>query len=135
MEFRTNIRKVFETRLINWAKTKPLPVAVENIKSIPPATSFISCMLLTGQTINTSLLYDTGKAVGLFQVDIHCPLNTGSAAIELLAKEVSDLFPDGLILPLDATNKVRVTMPADARGAVPNSSHLILTISIYYSTV
>jgi len=135
MKFRSNIRKAFETRLVNWAKTKSIPVAVENIKLIPPSTAYLSCFLLAGQTTNTSVLYDTGKAVGVFQVDVHYPINTGSSGIELLAKEISDLFPDGLILPIDLTSNVRVTTPVDAREAVAGSSHLTLSLSIYYSTI
>ena len=135
MKFRANIRKALETRLITWAKTRSLPVAVENVKFIPPSTAYLSCMLLSGQTVNTSIEYDTGKAVGVFQVDVNYPLNTGSGVIEALAKDVSDLFPDGLILPIDVTNKVRVTTPVDVREAVQNSSHLTLSLTIYYSTI
>lgn len=135
MKFRANIRKALETRLITWAKTRNLPVAVENVKMIPPSTAFLSCVLMSGQTVNTSILYDTGRAVGVFQVDVHYPLNTGSGAIEALATDLSNLFPDGLILPIDATNKVRITSPVDVREAVQNSSHLTLSLTIYYSTI
>jgi len=135
MQFRANIRKAFETRLINWAKTKPLPVAVENIAFKPPSTAYLSCFLLAGQTVNTAIEYNTGKAVGVFQVDVNFPLNTGSAGLEALAKEVSDLFPDGLSMSIDVTNKVRVTKPVDVREATAGSSHTTLSLSIYYSTI
>jgi len=88
------IRRLFETRLAAWAKDKNLPVAYQNAKFTTPATGiYLRAFTIPATTGSTDLPGKNRQFIGLFQVSIVIPSNTGTKAGEELIGDLAAQFP------------------------------------------
>jgi len=126
------IRRLLETRLSVWAKAKPLAVAYQNVKFTPPASGiYLRAFTMPAVTDSTDLPGKNRQYIGLFQVSIVIPADSGTGAGEQLVGELASLFP--LFDTLTQGNlKVRIMTPIDQGPEIQGDTDYTVPTSFRY---
>lgn len=127
------IRSLYEGRMKTWAAARvpPLVVAWENITITPPAGAYLRAFLLRGDTTSRDLAGDNRHRVGVFQVSISCPPNTGPGAAESIAAELDTLFPMNLVLT-SGSFSVTQTSPLRVRPGISDPDRYTVPVDFEY---
>lgn len=126
------VRNYLENRLKTFADARSpvLKIAFENVAFTKPTTMFLECFLLPSATITATLRGNRKREVGIFQINIWSPSNSGTAAASALAQDIVDLFP---IAPKTSTTDVSIEkIPCVERSLVDTSGWYVTPILIYY---
>lgn len=97
----TKVRKLFETRLKNWASARSpaLRVAFEDVAFTPNAgETYLRCFTLPARTGSDDLQGIHRLYTGVWQVNIVKPSNGGVGSLSAIADELETLFPQNLQL-------------------------------------
>ena len=78
------VRRGFEAALKTWAdaQSPALPVAWQNVSFTPPAGRYARAFVIPAPTQSNTLDRSHRAYTGIFQVNLHMPINTGPAAAE-----------------------------------------------------
>ena len=125
------IRSLLQSRLNAWATAKPIPVAWDNVKFMPPTGSYIRASLLPADTQSIDLEGAHRGYMGLFQLSVHVPLGSGPNAAETLTDELSALFPMALRLE-SGSFWVQITSPCSAYPGIPGDTHYMVPVRFRY---
>lgn len=128
------IASIYETKLIAWSKARaePIKVVFENVKYDPAdAETYLRAFLLPGDTASSTLAGDHRAFIGVYQVSIVAPANTGKAKTNPLVAELSTLFP---LYARDTKAGVTVvTMsPVDPGPGIPDPPTFTVPVSFEY---
>jgi hypothetical protein len=126
------IRRLLETRLSAWAKTKPLQVAYQNVKFTPPASGiYLRAFTIPAVTDSTDLPGKNRQYIGLFQVSIVIPADAGTGTGEQLIGELATLFP--LFDTLSQGDlKVKIMTPIDQGPELQGDTDYTVPTSFRY---
>jgi hypothetical protein len=121
------VRSLYEARLKTWADARvpALPIAFENVTFTPPVSAYLRAFILRAPTGSLDLAGAMKNRLGIFQVNIVCPIGNGPGSAETIAAELETLFTNNLRLTnggftVQSTSPLRVG-PAlvDDRYTVP----------------
>ncbi len=125
-----NIRKALELRLA--AMSPALATAWENVSYVPvQGTPYQRVTLLPAAPDNSVLGCAYRREVGILQVSLFYPINTGSIAAQARAEAVRSHFPRGLTLSNGGTN-VLVTHTPSKAVAMQEGDRYVVPVSIRY---
>lgn len=126
------IRRLLESRLSVWAKTKGLPVAYQNAPFTPPTSGlYLRAFALPAVTDSTDLAGHNRQFIGLFQVNIVIPAAAGTGAGEQLIGELATLFP--LFDTLSQGDlKVKIMTPIDQGPEIQGDTDYTVPASFRY---
>lgn len=86
------IRRAFETRIATWAQSVSIAVAYENASFTPTQSAYVELFMLPAQTGSQYLSQTDRSYAGICQINIHVPLNAGSADAHNYAGAIAVLF-------------------------------------------
>lgn len=127
-----SIRKAFSIILNNWAiqKTPIVRIFYENVNEdsrsiyvenyMFPAEN--ECDFLDGNHVRYS---------GFFQFSVVGLKDVGTGDVELMAKEIADLFPCYSTLTQDGLDIIITNPPSVMRG-IPNKKNWTVPVTVYY---
>jgi hypothetical protein len=127
------IRALLEGRLATWAAAHSpvLPIAFENVTFVKPATgTYLRAFTMPNPTDSRYMEATDRVYMGVFQVSIVAPINTGPGAAESLVAELEALFP--LNLDLTSTLKVTTITPVSAAPAIQEPDAYVIPVSFSY---
>ena len=128
------VRKAFEKRLATM--TPALDTAYENANYTPvTGTAYQSAFLLPAQPENDTLGNGYYREVGIFQIGIFYPLNTGPAAAEARAELIRSHFRRGTSMTEDGQTVLVVRTPQRTPGQSINDRYFIAVSIPYRSEV
>ncbi|HEX5539899.1 MAG TPA: DUF4128 domain-containing protein [Methylophilaceae bacterium] len=128
----TLTRKAFEKRLA--LMSPPLATAYENVKYVPVnGTPYQKVNLLPGQPENPTLGDDYYREIGVFQITLRYPIETGPAAAEERAEAVIQHFKRSTSMTESGQTVQVIRTPAKAPAFIDVDRYCI-PISIYYRT-
>lgn len=90
------IATIYEAKLIAWSKARaePIKVVFENIQYDPAdGETYLWAFALPGDTASSTLAGDHRAFIGVYQVSIVAPANTGKIKTNPLVAELTALFP------------------------------------------
>ncbi len=90
------IATIYEAKLIAWSKARaePIKVVFENIQYDPAdGETYLRAFALPGDTASSTLAGDHRAFIGVYQVSIVAPANTGKIKTNPLVDELTALFP------------------------------------------
>lgn len=90
------ITSIYEAKLIAWSKARaePIKVVFENVQYDPAdGETYLRAFLLPGDTASSTLAGDHRAFIGVYQVSIVAPANTGKTKTSPLVAELTALFP------------------------------------------
>lgn len=127
------IRAAIESRIGAWAaaQTPAIPVAWQNASFTPPTSRYLRGFLMPAD--NDSRYMEGGDAlrVGMYQIDVCVPPNTGPAAAEAIVAALEALFPTWL--RLDAGNEdVVITRTVTPKPGAPQGTHYVVSCRLRY---
>lgn len=131
---RARIRKLFESRLKNWAdsETPAVPIAWENTNFDPPkGQPWMRCTLIPADTGSEYVEGADRRYVGVLALNLFVPRGQGSGPAEAIVAELEALFPANLTLT-DSGFTVRTTTPLSAGRADPEPDVLGVPMSLRY---
>lgn len=134
MQERIEYRKAFETIIHAFAKANNIPASFENVDFKSVSGAYLICKLFPAESSHGSVCYGSNIDVGFYQVTISSPLNLGANPTETIAKQISDLFPEGTKIGTIGY-KIRITRPVVAEQAFQDKDRYLLPLSIYYSSI
>lgn len=128
----TLLRAAFETRLNAWAaaQTPALPIFFENVTGSPTAP-YARVDLLKGDTENQFLDGKHRQRVGVCQVSLILPPNSGTARASALADSLDAAFPVATPL-VQGSLRVYLTRPFSASGGTPEANHYYVPVTCAY---
>lgn len=122
------IRKAFETRLATYATSAGVTIAYENVNFDRNVTSFFEVIILPGQTTSQYLAQTDRSYIGIAQINIHIPLNTGSGNAYNYAQSIASLYNVNIV-----QDSLRVyTQPMYELPAQKTDTHFVLPVRIPY---
>jgi hypothetical protein len=127
------IRALYEARLKTWADAHSpvLKIAFENVTFSRPATGiYLRTFTLPNPTDSDYLEATDRIYMGVFQVSIVAPINTGPGAAEAIVKELEALFP--AFLSLTSTLTVQTITPVSAAPAIQEPDAYVIPVSFSY---
>jgi hypothetical protein len=127
------IRALYEARLKTWADAHApvLKIAFENVTFTKPATGiYLRAFTLPNPTDSRFMEATDRVYMGVFQVSIVSPINTGPGAAESIVAELEALFP--LNLDLTSTLKVTTISPVAAAPAIQEPDAFVIPVSFSY---
>ena len=127
------IRKLYETRLANWAagRSTPLKVAFENMAFTPPAGVYLRAFMLPAETTSRDLAGDNRHRSGVFQINIVAPIGKGPGEAEGIAAELEALFPMNLQLT-SGSFQVLQTTPVRKRSGIQADDRYTVPVDFQY---
>lgn len=128
------IASIYEAKLIAWSKarTEPIKVVFENVQYDPAdAETYLRAFMLPGDTASSTLAGDHRAFIGVYQVSIVVPANTGKTKTNPLVAELAVLFP---LYARDTKAGVTViTMsPVDLGPGIPDPLTYTVPVSFEY---
>lgn len=126
------VRAAFETRLAAWAaaQTPPVPVAYENVEFDPPKGRYVRCYLIPAPAECQTLNGEHRRRMGVFQVSLCMPINTGPRAATKLVASLDAAFPVGPMAH-DGLN-VFVLSPMSVAPAIQEPDRYVVPVSCTY---
>jgi hypothetical protein len=125
----TNIRSALVTRL--EALSLSQSISYENIQFSPPSDDiWLRFNFIPTNTLPVTLGQGgDDEAVGMAQIDVFAPTNTGTSEPYALAEIVKNTFVVGNIFEYNTT-KVRITSTRiDIIGTIENQYHIAVTVN------
>ncbi len=129
-----DIRKAFERILAPFATANGLEVAWENTSFSPKTATYLSAFLLPAQDTHDTICYGNLRVAGVYQINIHAPINVGTAPIHTLTEQIKALYPVGSRIGVGA-DTVRITTPINTSRGVLEKERYVVNISIFYSNI
>lgn len=115
------VRKVLETTTQAWATANGISVAWENTSFSPPVTgAYARSMMLPGETVSRMLSEEHRSRVGIYQITLVMPRNTGPKACEDLIASLDLYFTTATPL-VNGSTKVYITTPMSPGPPNPDS--------------
>lgn len=127
MDLTTSIRREFERKVQQYAKSKGLPVVFENVSVPQPAGDYLETYLLP--TDNSIGALNAVKHNGLFQVNIYTQQSKGAATADRIAAEVMALFPRGARFGVVALGK----HPSRSKGSTISDRYVVTVTADYFA--
>jgi hypothetical protein len=127
-------RAAYEGRLATWAaaRTPALRVAYENAPFTPvTGETYLAPALLPAQTESEDLQGVLRTYLGVFQVLVSAPINSGPGAAMGVADELAALFTNNLRLTVSGLTVQQIT-PASVAPALQDESRYIVPVSFTY---
>lgn len=127
-------RAAYEARLAAWAAARvpALRVAYENAPFTPTAAeTYLAPNLLPAQAESADLQGALTTYLGVFQVLIYAPINTGPGAAMGVADELAALFTNNLRLTVSGLTVQQIT-PASVAPALTDESRYVVPVSFQY---
>lgn len=120
-------RQVIETALNTWAvaRTPALPVAWENAPFSAPATTYLRAFLMPADTSGFDLAGAGRSYMGVYQVNVVAPINTGPGAAEGIAGEIAALFPLNTLLTAGSLTLQVVSPVSVAQGMTDGERYTV----------
>ena len=128
------IRRAFESRLKNWAdaQTPPIPLAFENIPFDPPSATYLSCFLINANNISFTLDRRHIRYSGIFQINVHVPVNTGAGLPAEIAAALRTIFNPSTVIVQNSAN-IYVMQPLSIGPSIQEGDFFFVPLSIEYS--
>ncbi|ERH60755.1 phage tail terminator-like protein [Pseudomonas simiae] len=128
------IASIYEAKLIAWSKARaePIKVVFENIQYDPAdGETYLRAFALPGDTASSTLAGDHRAFIGVYQVSIVAPANTGKTKTNPVVAELTALFP---LYARDTKAGVTVvTMsPVDPGPGIPDPPTFTVPVSFEY---
>lgn len=130
----SDIREAFETRIAAFAaaQTPPISVAWENTTFTPsPAAPYLECAMLPATSANPSLGVNFIRLLGIYQINVNYPEDTGPAPAESIADALIALFPRGSLQQNDVIINIDYT-GSRAKGLVSPNGFFFIPVRIRY---
>jgi hypothetical protein len=128
----SDIREAFETRIAAFAAAQNLSVAWENTTFTPsPATPYLECAMLPATSANPALGVNFIRLLGIYQINVNYPEDTGPAPAEAIADALIALFPRGSMAQNDVVINIDYT-PSRAKGLVSPNGFFFIPVRIRY---
>lgn len=87
------VRNLFQTAVAQYATSKSLRVAYDNVQFTPTVSEiYLVCHLLPASTDTKSIGGDHKRFLGVFQITIVTPSGTATAKADEIASELQDIF-------------------------------------------
>lgn len=128
------IASIYEAKLLAWSKARaePIKVVFENVQDDPAdGETYLRAFMLPGDTASSTLAGDHRAFIGVYQVSIVAPANTGKTKTNPLVAELTALFP---LYARDTKAGVTVvTMsPVDPGPGIPDPPTFTVPVSFEY---
>jgi hypothetical protein len=128
------IRALYEGRLATWAAARmpALSVAYENRPFTPTqGTAYLRAAQLPAEVESQDLAGAHRGYLGVFQVSVYAPINTGPGAAQGIADELAALFVLNARLTSGAVTVQQIT-PASIAPALQVDNAYVLPVSFQY---
>lgn len=126
------VRSILESRLASWATTNTINVAWENVPYSPTqGETYVRAFLLPAETVSQDLKGDHRRYLGVFQVSIVTPINSGPGAALALVDSLNTQFPMNGRYTSGAVT-VQIVGPASPAPAIQEESHFVIPVSLRY---
>ncbi|WP_339437036.1 phage tail terminator-like protein [Pseudomonas sp. EL_65y_Pfl1_R32] len=128
------IASIYEAKLLAWSKARaePIKVVFENIQYDPAdGETYLRAFMLPGDTASSTLAGDHRAFIGVYQVSIVAPANSGKTKTNPLVAELTTLFP--LYARDTKAGLTVVTMsPVDPGPGIPDPPTFTVPVSFEY---
>jgi len=128
------IATIYEAKLIAWSKARaePIKVVFENVQYDPAdGETYLRAFALPGDTASSTLAGDHRAFIGVYQVSIVAPANTGKIKTNPLVAELIALFP--LYARDTKTGVTVVTMsPVEQGPGITDAATYMVPVSFQY---
>jgi hypothetical protein len=126
------VRAILEGRLNTWATGTALRVAWENVPFSPAqGETYVRAFMLPAETVSQDLKGDHRRYLGVFQVSIVTPINSGPGAALALVDSLNTQFPMNGRYTSGAVT-VQIVGPASPAPAIQEESNFVIPVSIRY---
>jgi hypothetical protein len=128
------IATIYEAKLIAWSKARAesIKVVFENVQYDPAdGETYLRAFALPGDTASSTLAGDHRAFIGVYQVSIVAPANTGKIKTNPLVAELIALFP--LYARDTKTGVTVVTMsPVEQGPGITDAATYMVPVSFQY---
>lgn len=128
------IASIYEAKLLAWSKARaePTKVVFENVQYDPvDGETYLRAFALLGDTATSTLAGDHRAFIGVYQVSIVAPANTGRTKTNPLVAELTALFP--LYARDTKSGFTVVTMsPVEQGPGITDASTYMVPVSFEY---
>jgi len=104
-----------------------IPIAYENVSFTRPTGEWLEVFFLTPNKLLSNVAADGYREYGMFQVNVHTKLGTGSGRATELVNMIKNLFP---VLP--KTGSFSVESPPNEAKGFPDGEHWCVPITVRY---
>lgn len=126
------IRQLVEKVLADYAATKNIRVAYENVKFTPTTNEiYLESDLTPVDTQSLTLKGDHKLFLGIYQINIITPLGIGVAKANEIATEIANLYPIYVPLVKGSFKVIPTSHPRIMEG-LPRDSSYMLPVSFFY---
>lgn len=132
------IRKAFNDIVRAYGESKGYPVFIENISGSPSGTSpYLKTFILPASTTSNTLGGDHKRYIGVYQVTIVIPIDSGTGLVTQISEELQELFPVYGRVGFDPSkpdNAVTITSPLQMFSGTAEEGVFYTPTSFYYRT-
>lgn len=121
----TRIAELLEAHLGEWADSRGIPVAWDNITENPPGTLYLQAYAMPATTTAIDLAEKLQVLPGVWQINVVAKAGDGVSEVRALADEVAAQFPVGLALSDGVITCYISTPPTVYRGISSNTRYSI----------
>lgn len=121
----THIAQLLEMRLGEWADSRGIPVAWDNIPENPPGSLYLQAYAMPATTTTIDLAGNLQVLPGVWQINVIAQAGDGVSEARALAEDVAAQFPVGLALSDGAFTCYISTPPTVYRGVSSNTRYSI----------
>lgn len=126
------IRLIFDSIVVNWAKTNNIQVAFQNVKfTHSEGETYLQIYLLPASTRSNDLAGDLYSYIGVYQINIVVQAGKGIATARKIIDELIKLFPIYQVFELN-NFKVQVITPMQEANSIQNSTSFTIPVSFQY---
>lgn len=120
-----------ENRALQFAEARGLPCAVDNIKMDPPASGiWLECYVIPADTAAVSLDGALTSDLGIMQISVHYPKDTGMTAARQVVDALINFFPHNSAI-IEQGEKLWIDEPTTAGRALDG----MIPVTVNYSYV
>ncbi len=106
------------------------PIAYEGVAFTPPeAATYIYCQINRQRTIDPVFGSKYRREQLTFQTFVVTPYNIGTGSATTLAEQIRDLFPRGLMLPVDNL-RIHVLDTPDVNGSMLYDNRIVVPVMV-----
>lgn len=127
----TRIAELLEAHLGEWADSRGIPVAWDNITENPPGTLYLQAYAMPATTTAIDLAEKLQVLPGVWQINVIAPAGDGTGPARTLADEVAALFPLGLSLT-DGTFSCYISTPPTIYRGISSNTRYSIPVSMNY---
>jgi hypothetical protein len=129
----SEIRKAFNDKVRAYGATKGYHVVLQNAPYKPTVKEiYLKTYIMPSSAVTETLGGDHKRYMGVFQIDILIPNDTGTGDVTRILNDLQQTFPVYSYVPLDANRQVIINSPIDMADGRAKDTHFSTPVWFNY---